>query len=261
MELTLYQIDAFADRPFTGNPAAICPLTEWLPDDVMQAIATENNLSETAYFVTVADHYHIRWFTPAHEVKLCGHATLASAYVLFNLLGHQKQKVEFESLSGMLSVSRDGDWYELNFPTDVPVSCEAPTNILEAFDKQPSKCLRAMDYILVFDDENDVINAKPVSDKLIDHDLRGVAITAPGKNHDFVCRFFAPRHGIKEDPVTGSLYTQLIPYWAERLGKAELRARQVSKRGGDVRCKLLGDRVGIAGQAAEYMVGTIRVPG
>ena len=261
MELTLYQVDAFADRPFAGNPAAICPLTEWLPDEVMQAIALENNLSETAFFVPVGDHYHIRWFTPAHEVKLCGHATLASAYVLYNFLGFNKDKLEFDSLSGTLSVARDGDWLELNFPTDTPVPCEAPENILEAFDTKPVEVLRAMDYILVFENESDVANAQPISDKLIDHDLRGVSITAPGKNHDFVCRFFAPRHGIKEDPVTGSLYTQLIPYWAERLGKTELQARQLSKRGGNVRCKLLGDRVGIAGQVAEYMVGKIRVPG
>ena len=259
MELTLYHIDAFATQPFEGNPAAICPLDEWLPDELMQSIAAENNLSETAFFVPTDMGYHIRWFTPLHEVDLCGHATLASAYVIFNFLGYQKDAISFESRSGILTVTKHGDWLDLDFPTKVPVACAVPEQILKAFTSRPSECLKADDYIVVFDNVENVANAKPDIALLSELDLRGVAITAKSQQYDFVTRFFAPKHGLAEDPVTGSLFTQLIPYWSEKLNKTELTAKQVSARGGEVGCVYAGDRVKISGRAVKYMAGTIYI--
>lgn len=259
MELTLYQIDAFANKAFEGNPAAICPLKEWLPDKLMQAIAMENNLSETAYFVPTVSGYHIRWFTPKHEVDLCGHATLASAYVIFNLLGHEGAEIVFDSRSGPLTVTRKADWLEMDFPTQVPEPCPTPEPIIKAFAKAPTECLKAGDYIVVFEDENSIINADPNMMHLSELDLRGVAITAPGKDYDFVTRFFAPKYGINEDPVTGSAFTQLVPYWSKKLGKTEFSAKQISARGGEVGCVYAGDRIKISGTAVKYMVGTIEV--
>jgi predicted PhzF superfamily epimerase YddE/YHI9 len=261
MELDLYQVDAFASRPFEGNPAAVCPLDAWLPDDTLQAIAVENNLSETAYFVPTEKGYHIRWFTPASEVKLCGHATLASAYVLFHLLKHVGERIEFDSLSGPLIVERVGDWLRMDFPAQPPVPCQAPAALRAAFDAEPLACLKSEDYILVFADEAQVRAAQPDLGELKKLDLRAVAITAPGREHDFVARLFAPRYGIDEDPVTGSLFTELAPYWAGVLAKKRMHARQVSRRGGEVRCELAGERVLISGQAAHYLSGKIRLPG
>ncbi len=260
MQLTIYQVDAFASKPFEGNPAAICPLESWLPDVVMQSIAMENNLSETAYFVATDRGFHIRWFTPLHEVDLCGHATLASAHVLFNILGYDKERIIFESRSGDLAVKKKGDWLEMDFPAQPPTECGTPVEIVKAFEDIPLACLQAADYIVVFEDEEKIVSAKPDLHLLSKLGLRGVAITAPGKEYDFVTRFFAPRYGINEDPVTGSAFTQLIPYWAERLGKTNLLAKQVSTRGGEVRGRLTGDRVTIAGKAASYMKGTIVIP-
>ena len=259
MQLALYQIDAFASRVFEGNPAAICPLSEWLPDDVMQSIATENNLSETAFFVTTERGFHIRWFTPRHEVKLCGHATLASAYVIFDILGHKSKQIIFESKTGDLVVERKNEWLEMNFPTQPPVPCDIPEVILQAFKDTPAACLQAEDYIVVFDNEQQIRTAEPDIAQLCRLDLRGVAITAPGTDYDFVTRFFAPNYGINEDPVTGSAFTQLIPYWFGQLGKSNMLARQISARGGDVRCGLAGDRVSIAGRAVSYMQATITI--
>lgn len=259
MQLTLYQIDAFAARAFEGNPAAVCPLREWLPDDLMQSIAAENNLSETAFFVPAPGGYHIRWFTPAQEVDLCGHATLASAYVIFHVLNEPAPRIEFQSRGGVLGVARDGEWLELDFPAQPPEPCEVPALIEEAFTNAPAECLRAADYILVFDDEDKVLNAEPDHSVLAQLDLRGVAITAASQRYDFVNRFFAPKHGINEDPVTGSAFTELIPYWAGKLNKKTMTAKQVSRRGGEVRCALAGDRVKIAGKAVAYMTGTIDV--
>lgn len=259
MELALYQIDAFADKPFSGNPAAICPLESWLPDEVMQSIAAENNLSETAFFVPTKTGYHLRWFTPVREVKLCGHATLASAYVLIELLNYSGNSVSFETLSGTLTVRRNADWFEMDFPAQPPEACETPQIIVNTFHETPLLCLKAEDYIVVFADENIVAAAEPNMEALKGLDLRGVAITAKSARYDFVTRFFAPKYGINEDPVTGSAFTQLTPYWAKELKRDTLTAKQVSKRGGEVMCRLAGERVAISGKAVKFMQGTIQL--
>lgn len=267
MKLSIYQIDAFADKPFAGNPAAIIPLDEWLPDDTMQAIAEENNLSETAFFVPVSkgkeeskgNAFHIRWFTPNKEVSLCGHATLASAYVLFNILGYAHDVIWFDSLSGVLSVIRNGDLLTLDFPTQRAESCAIPAVLAEGLDATPAECLLHEDYLVVFDKEEDVHALKPDNELLMKLDLRGVIATAPSQNYDFIVRFFAPKYGIPEDPVTGSAYTKLTPYWSERLGKHQLTAKQVSLRGGEVFCEMQNDRVLISGKALKYMEGFIDI--
>lgn len=259
MELTLYQIDAFANKPFEGNPAAICPLDEWLPDDVLQAIAMENNLSETAYFVPTESGFHLRWFAPLAEVDMCGHATLATAYVLFNILGYDKPEIRFETRSGVLTVTRTDEWLEMDFPAQVPEECEIPELITKAFGARPLKCLKAMDYIVVFADEAIVYSSQPNMMLLGELDLRGVAITSQSRDYDFITRFFGPKVGINEDPVTGSAFTQLVPYWSNILGKTDLFTKQVSARGGEAKCTLLGNRVRISGKAAKYMVGTIDI--
>ena len=260
MEIPLYQIDAFASELFTGNPAAVCPLDEWLSDELMQSIAAENNLSETAFFVPEdADSYRIRWFTPASEVDLCGHATLASAYVLFHLRGYPRDRIAFHSRSGILAVTRNEDWLTLDFPAQPPVACEIPEAVSDAFAAVPAECLQSEDLIVVFEHERDVETAAPDLTQLMKIDSRGVIITAESKQWDFVARFFAPRYGIPEDPVTGSAYTQLVPYWASRTGKQWFRAKQVSARGGELTCELAGDRVFISGKAVRYLEGVIRI--
>jgi len=259
MKLTLYQIDAFANKIFEGNPAAICPLKEWLADDLLQSIAAENNLSETAYFIETDTGYHIRWFTPTNEVDLCGHATLASAYVIFKLLGYKKEEIIFESKSGLLKVVKNNDWLEMDFPSQPPIQCAIPKPILNAFDAAPIECLKAEDYLVVFNNEDTVLKANPNLAALSELDLRGVIITARSENYDFVTRFFAPNFGINEDPVTGSAFTQLIPYWANQLNKNKLNAKQISARGGEVKCTLVGERVKILGKAVKYMTATIEV--
>lgn len=259
MELSLYQIDSFANKPFEGNPAAICPLDAWLPDEVMQSIANENNLSETAFFVKNSTGFDIRWFTPAKEVDLCGHATLASAFVLFNILGYSEQTICFDSKSGILEVTRNDNMFEMDFPSQVATPCPIPEQILNAFEEQPVECLKAEDYIVVFENESSIFNAKPDLSLLAELDLRGVAITSKATKYDFIIRFFAPNYGINEDPVTGSAFTQLIPYWSKVLNKSELTAKQESNRGGEVGCLYAGDRVKISGKAAKYMIGTIEI--
>jgi PhzF family phenazine biosynthesis protein len=259
MRLKLFQIDAFAEMVFEGNPAAVCPLESWLPDPLMQKIAAENNLSETAFFVPEGLDFRIRWFTPTTEVDLCGHATLASAFALFHRLGHPGNSVAFLSRSGRLSVTRRGDGLEMDFPNQAPAPCEAPEPLLRAFTLERAECHKSQDYILVVGDPAQVVTARPDMASLRLLDLRGVCITAPGQTHDFVSRFFAPRFGIDEDPVTGSSFTQLAPYWAKRLGKRDLRARQVSLRGGEVACRLEGDRVVISGKGVLYLEGEIVV--
>ena len=259
MELKLYQIDAFANKPFEGNPAAVCPLDEWLPDNLLQAIAMENNLSETAYFVATENSYHLRWFTPLAEIDMCGHATLATAYVLFNILGYDKSEISFETRSGTLTVAHKGEWLEMDFPAQIPVECDIPEQIIKAFGVVPQQCLRSMDYIVVFDDEETVRSAKPNLMLLSELDLRGVAITSRSRDYDFVTRFFGPKFGINEDPVTGSAFTQLVPFWSNILDKTMLTTKQVSFRGGEAKCTLQGDRVRISGKAAQYMVGTIEI--
>jgi PhzF family phenazine biosynthesis protein len=259
MKIDIYQIDAFAKRAFEGNPAAVCPLTAWLPDELMQSIAAENNLSETAFFVAEGPGYAIRWFTPAAEVDLCGHATLASAYVLFNCLGFDGDRVDFTSKSGPLSVSRDGDGLVMDFPAQPPRPCAIPPEIVEAFGVTPAECLKHDDYLIIFDDEETVLSADPAIDILGRLGCRGVIISAASQEYDFVSRFFAPGVGIPEDPVTGSAHTQLTPYWAGRLGKQHLRAKQVSARGGELNCTLQGERVLIAGHAVKYLQGVVEV--
>jgi PhzF family phenazine biosynthesis protein len=259
MELNLYQIDAFASRPFEGNPAAVCPIDEWLPDEIMQAIAEENNLSETAFFIPTGDGFHIRWFTPTSEVDLCGHATLASAYVLFNILGYKGDKVVFDSRSGVLTVTKDDEWLVMDFPVQPPVLCEIPQEIVKAFDEAPLECLKSEDYMVVFEREMDIETANPDFEQLKKLDLRGVIITAKSSGYDFITRFFAPKYGVPEDPVTGSAYTQLAPYWASKLGKKRFNVKQVSIRGGELSCEIVDDRVLISGKAIKYLEGKIKI--
>lgn len=255
----MYQVDAFASQPFEGNPAAVCPLSEWLPDDLMQAIALENNLSETAFFVREPEGYRIRWFTPVAEVDLCGHATMAAAHVLFNHMKYPEDRLYFESRSGPLVIARQEGRLVMDFPAQRPLSCKTPPEIVEAFGKTPVECLKAIDYIAVFETEADVSSAAPEGLRLAELDLRTVAITSPGRKHDFVCRVFAPKLGIYEDPVTGSAYTQLAPYWAQRLGRRRLHARQISARGGEVACEVADERVMISGKAVTYLEGRIDI--
>jgi PhzF family phenazine biosynthesis protein len=259
MELPIYQIDAFTDKIFSGNPAAVCPLHQWLPDALLQSIASENNLAETAFFVPAADGFHIRWFTPTTEVALCGHATLASAFVIFNLLGERRNEIFFESQSGKLSVSKNQYLLTLNFPSQPPRHCDPPKDLLAGLKKSPLEVAVSEDYLALYATEEDVINLDPNFEILKKLDRRGVIATAKGKEVDFVSRFFAPQVGINEDPVTGSAHCELTPFWSQRLGKTKLAARQVSRRGGQLECELSQDRVLISGKAAKYLEGKIFV--
>ncbi len=258
MELPLYQIDAFTSRVFAGNPAAVCPLDAWLPDAAMQAIAAENNLSETAYFVREGHGYRIRWFTPSVEVDLCGHATLASGFLLLTRLTPDADAVEFLSRSGPLSVTRDGDLFTLDFPVASFEPAPLPDGLLDALNVTPSESLQAGGRVMaVYDSAAQVRALAPDLAAIARLAPGGLLATAPGDEHDFVSRYFVPSHGVPEDPVTGSTHTVLTPYWAARLGKDVLRAAQVSARGGELHCRLAGDRVEIAGNAVLYMEGRI----
>ncbi|AKS42559.1 PhzF family phenazine biosynthesis protein [Wenzhouxiangella marina] len=257
MELKLFQVDAFADRLFEGNPAAVVPLEAWLPDGVMQAIAMENNLSETAFFVREGEAYQLRWFTPEAEVDLCGHATLASAHVLFEHLGYSEPVIRFLSRSGELTVEKGEQGLTLDFPAIKPEPMEMLPEIVEGLGAEPVALLGAPDYVAVFESEEQVRGLEPDFAVLKRLDRRGVLATAPGKAFDFVSRCFFPKLQVDEDPVTGSAHCKLVPYWAERLGKTELIARQASKRGGTLLCELAGDRVRLTGRAVEYLRGTI----
>ncbi len=259
MEITIYQIDAFANSVFEGNPAAVCPLDAWLPDSDLQNIALENNLSETAFFVKVNEFYDLRWFTPSCEVDLCGHATLASAHVIFSHIDDFAEEIQFKTRSGILGVVRIGDRIQMDFPRVFPVVCELPAFLGQAFTEKPVECFKAEDYVLLFDDEEKIINANPNLQLLLKCELRGVSICAKSKSYDFVTRFFAPKYGINEDPVTGSAFTYLAPLWSERLNKSNLLAKQVSQRGGIVEIELEQDRVKIAGKCAEYLQGVISI--
>ena len=261
MLIPIYQVDAFASGPFQGNPAAICPLKQWLGDATLQAIAAENNLSETAYYVRENGRYRLRWFTPAVEVDLCGHATLAAAYVLLELRREtESSQVVFDSLSGELRVARERDLYVLDFPARPPQACAADAALFEALGARPSTFMRAAACLCVFDNEAQVRALAPDMAKLACADCFAVIASAPGNDCDFVSRFFAPAKGIPEDPVTGSAHTTLIPYWSGRLGKKKLFARQVSQRGGELWCEDRGARVGIGGRAVKYLEGQITVP-
>jgi len=257
MKIPLYQIDAFSNHIFSGNPAAVCPLKEWLEDSLLQAIAQENNLSETAFFVPEGNGYHIRWFTPVAEVDLCGHATLATAFVIFNYFDTSSSHVSFHSKSGSLTVVKKDELLSMDFPSQPPVLCEAPKELLDGVGKEPLEVLCSEDYVAVFSSENDIIELNPDMAILKKLDLRGVIVTARGKNVDFVSRFFAPKFGVNEDPVTGSAHCALTPYWANKMNKKNLHAYQVSQRGGELFCKDNGNRVIISGRAIQYMEGSI----
>ena len=259
MKINVYHVDAFANKAFEGSPAAICPLDQWLPEQTMQALAAENNLSETAFFVTEGDGFALRWFTPTTEVDLCGHATLAAAYVLFEELGYQGEVIRFSTKSGTLSVVRNGDSLRLDFPAQQPLPFELPMQLVEAFATTPEDCLKFADIIAVFPSEEMVRSADPDMALLAELDCRGIIITAESAEYDFIARWFGPRTGITEDPVTGSAFTQLVPYWANRLGKTKFRAKQVSQRGGEVTCELVRDRVLISGKVVLFMRGIIEI--
>ncbi|RCH55094.1 isomerase [Mucilaginibacter hurinus] len=261
MKIPVYQADAFTDKLFGGNPAAVCPLNEWLPDDLMQKIATENNLAETAFFVKTDTGYKLRWFTPEYEIDLCGHATLASAHILFTELGFTGDTIYFETVkAGTLTVKRDGDKYSMDFPSRLVAPAEMPEHLLDALGgKEPVAVLKSRDYFLVYENEQDILDIQPDFSLLAKVNTLGVIVTAPGTSADFVSRFFAPSAGINEDPVTGSAHCNLIPYWADKLGKTKLHAYQLSARKGELWCELQGDRVLMAGKAVTFLKGEIFV--
>lgn len=256
----LYQVDAFTDQLFGGNPAAVVPLESWLSDDVLQAIALENNLSETAYFVPVEGGFHLRWFTPGMEVDLCGHATLATAHVLFAHLDYAGQQIIFQSESGPLYVNRTAAGYRMDFPADFAEEITPPEALVKALGEIPLEVLRGRDdYMAVFPDEATIKKLEPDFRAMMELEGRGVIATAPGNYVDFVSRCFFPNAGIDEDPVTGSAHTVMTPYWADKLQKNSLEARQISQRGGALKCKLNGDRVMLDGQAVTYLEGNFKI--
>ena len=257
--IRLFQVDAFARQRFEGNPAAVCPLDYWLDDHLLQAIAEENNLSETAFFVPEGDGFSLRWFTPLAEVELCGHATLASAHVLFEHSDYDKPLITFETRSGQLCVERAHTGLSMNFPAIKALPCTTPELLKQAIGLVAQEVLAGDDYIVVLDSEAALRQIQPDQGLLSQLDRRGVIVTAPGAQHDFVSRFFAPKLGIPEDPVTGSAHCALAPYWATKLGKLNLQAKQVSRRGGEIGCQVQGDRVILSGQAITYMVGEISI--
>jgi len=258
MMLTIFQVDAFTDHLFGGNPAAVCPLEKWLPDETMQNIAMENNLAETAFFVPKDDHFHLRWFTPAVEVDLCGHATLATAYVLFHHLGWNKSEIRFESRSGLLKVKKDLDLLTLDFPTDSLQLIEPSKELNSCLGIEPLETyLGKTDFMAVVASQKEVEDLQPDFLRMSRLTGRGVIVTAPGDQVDFVSRFFAPQVGINEDPVTGSAHTTLTPFWSARLGKTNLTAMQLSSRKGYLNCLLKGTRVEISGKGKLYMKGEI----
>lgn len=263
MDIRIFQVDAFAGRLFEGNPAAVCPLDRWPSDDLLAAIAAENNLSETAFFVPEPsdEAFHLRWFTPVEEVDLCGHATLATAHVLLRYIEPSLRRVRFRTRSGELQVRRDGEDLVMDFPALPPGPCESPAGLAVALGTVPETVLAASDYVVLLPSAADVRALQPDMAALAKLDRRGVAVTAAGDEAgaDFVSRFFAPRLGVPEDPVTGSAHCELAPLWADRLGKVRLRARQLSRRGGELVCEVAGDRVRLAGRAVLYLEGTIRV--
>lgn len=258
MKIPLYQVDAFCKETFSGNPAAVCPLENWLDDELLLNIALENNLSETAFFIPEGDDFHIRWFTPGVEVKLCGHATLATAHILYTELGYDRDIIKFNSLSGMLEVKKNENGYTLNFPSD---RLQEATLQGELFRNKKTEHLPTFkgdtDYVIVLESEEEVLNAQPNFEAIARSQARGLIITAKGNNSDFVYRFFAPQSGVNEDPATGSAQTTLVPFWAKELGKNVLSSIQLSQRRGYFTSEYLGERVNISGKAITFMSGEI----
>jgi PhzF family phenazine biosynthesis protein len=259
MKLKIYHVDAFTENIFHGNPAAVCPLKSWLNDDLLQSIAMENNLSETAFYIEKDNYFWIRWFTPTTEVDLCGHATLATAYVLFNFEKFKGNVITFRTMrSGELTVASQGQLLTLNFPADTLVPVQMSQDIKNSFDIRPQKVFKGKtDYFFVYDKESDIKTLKPSLDIISKLDCRGVIVTAPGEKSDFVSRFFGPQSGVDEDPVTGSAHTTLTPYWVNQVGKDELTAIQLSSRRGILKCRLLKNRVEISGYCRLYLTGEI----
>ena len=257
MKLPLYQVDAFTGRMFGGNPAAVVLLDEWLPDETLQAIAAENNLAETAFVIPRTEVSPLRWFTPGIEVDLCGHATLATAYVLFRHRFPSLDRIMFSTRSGNLIVARDGDLLSMDFPSRPGRAVEITDQIVSAVGMRPREALLARDLLVILEREEEVRALRPDFERIASVDAFALIISAPGNTVDFVSRFFAPRAGVPEDPVTGSAHCTLVPYWAARLGKHKLVAKQLSARGGDLWCELRGDRVLISGNAVEYLRGEI----
>lgn len=260
MKYPIYQLDAFTDRLFAGNPAAVVPLETWISDEELQQIAAENNLPETAFYIPTDNGFHLRWFTPITEVDLCGHATLAAAYVLFSIYNYPESQINFDSRSGILSVTKDEEWLTLDFPVDnyhIAVPPPALHECLEGI--LPTEVFKGKsDYLVVLENETEVRELKPNIIILSTIPARGIIVTAPGDNDtDFVSRFFAPQSGIDEDPVTGSAHTTLVPYWAKRLEKTKFNALQLSSRGGFLKCELRDDRVLIGGKVRLYLKGEI----
>jgi PhzF family phenazine biosynthesis protein len=261
MTLKIYQADAFTDKLFAGNPAGVCPLPgDWVDESVMQNIAMENNLAETAFYINKNNSYHIRWFTPATEVDLCGHATLATAFIIFFYGNYPGNEIAFQSRSGILKVKKDNEYLTLDFPTDTIEKISISDEIKSCFDVEPMELFKGKtDYMAVFENEEQVKNVKYDLNEISKLKSRGIIITAKGKSCDFVSRFFAPQSGINEDPVTGSAHTTLTPYWSKVLNKTDLTAIQLSKRTGFLLCKNKNDRIEISGKAKLYMVGEIKV--
>jgi PhzF family phenazine biosynthesis protein len=259
MKLPIYQVDAFAPKPFEGNPAAVCPMDKWRSDELMQKIAMENNLSETAFFVRQNESYRLRWFTPTTEVDLCGHATLASAHVLFEHLGFDQKIIRFDSNSGELKVQKSGNRLVMDFPSAKLDRAESPDFLVDAVGVSVQELYCDTDYLYVVKSEEQVRNLDPDIRKMAKADVRGIIVTAPAEEYDFVSRFFAPNAGVDEDPVTGSAHTMLTPYWSRRLKKKKLTGRQVSRRGGTVYCHQKDDRVEIAGEVCTVMQGEFTI--
>ncbi len=262
MEIPIYQVDAFADEVFTGNPAAVCPLDNWIQSDLMQSIAGENNLSETAFFVPkIGDPgtYELRWFTPLMEVDLCGHATLASAYVIFEFLAPNQECIRFETRSGLVKVERRRELFFLNLPAYTGPQVQCPNDLFLGLGTMPTEVIEGPNYIAVFDTEKDVLESEPNFERLSRLHPRGVIVTAPGIRYDFVSRFFGPSFGVPEDPVTGSAHCMLVPFWSKKLDKENLRGRQLSTRGGDLVCEMRGNRVEVGGNAVLFLRGIIEI--
>ena len=259
MKLKIYQVDAFTSHVFKGNPAAVCPLNEWPDSAIMQNIAAENNLAETAFFVNKGTFFDLRWFTPEIEIDLCGHATLASGHILFNHMDFRGDEIHFQSRSGPLKVIKNGDLLTLDFPASNNLPVMQFEELTDGLGVRPLEVVKSRDYLALYGSESNILEIQPDFSKLKNLDSLGIIITAPGDNSDFVSRFFAPAAGVNEDPVTGSAHTMLIPFWADKLKKNKLHAYQISKRGGELWCELVNDRVLISGKAVTYLEGEITI--